>query len=101
MPRGPTSELLLPVHLVEEVLGAQEEVVDLAALLIPLRGVVNAQLGLLGEELANAGHREDDLLHGPVQSDDLGQKAEEALTQLPQKASTQEIGPGLRVSGQV
>lgn len=40
----PTSELLLPVHLIEEVLRSQEEVVDLAALLVSLRGVVDSQL---------------------------------------------------------
>lgn len=40
----PTSELLLPVHLVEEVLCPQEEVVDLAALLVSLCGVVDSQL---------------------------------------------------------
>lgn len=68
---GPTSQLLLPVHLIEEVLRLEEEVVDLAALLVPLRGVVDAQLGLLGEELADAGHGEHDLLHGAVRPDNL------------------------------
>ena len=66
-----TSQLLLPVHLVEEILGAQEEVVDLAALLVALSGVVDAQLGLLREELADVWHREDYLLHGAVQTHDL------------------------------
>lgn len=45
-PADPTSEFLLPVHLVEEVLCSQEEVVDLAALLVSLGGVVDAQLRL-------------------------------------------------------
>lgn len=66
-----TSQFLLPVHLIEEVLGAQEEVVDLAALFVSLCGVVHAQLGLLREELADVGHGEDDLLHGSVQAHDL------------------------------
>lgn len=61
-----TSQLLLPVHLIEEVLRAQEEVIDLAALLITLCGVVDAQLGLLGEELTDVGHRKDNLLHGAI-----------------------------------
>lgn len=66
-----TSQFLLPVHLIEEVLGAQEEVVDFAALLVSLRGVVHSQLGLLREELADVGHGEDDLLHGAIQPHDL------------------------------
>ncbi|TNN41334.1 hypothetical protein EYF80_048508 [Liparis tanakae] len=64
-------DLKLAVHLIEKVLGAQEEVVDLAALLVPLGAVVDAQLGLLGEELADVGHGEDDLLHGAIQTHDL------------------------------
>lgn len=66
-----TSQLLLPIHLIEEVLRAQEEVIDLTALFVPLCGVVDAQLGLLGEELADVGHGEDDLLHGAIQPYDL------------------------------
>lgn len=62
-----TSQLLLPVHLVEEVLRPQEEVVNLAALLIPFCSVVDTQLGLLGEKLADVGHWKDDLLHGAIQ----------------------------------
>lgn len=43
-----TSQLLLPIHLVEEVFGAQEEVIDLASLLVALRGVIHPELRLLG-----------------------------------------------------
>lgn len=66
-----TSQFLLPVHLIEEVLGAQEEVIDFAALFVSLRGVVYTQLGLLCQELADVGHGEDDLLHGAVQAHNL------------------------------
>lgn len=75
-----TSQLLLPVHLIKEVLRAQEEVIDLAALLIPLCGVVDTQLGLLGEELTDVGHREDYLLHGAIQSYNLDTTTEAATT---------------------
>lgn len=44
----PTSQFLLPVHFIEEVLGPQEEVIDLAALLVPLCSVVYPQFRLLG-----------------------------------------------------
>lgn len=73
-----TSQLLLPVHLIEEVFRAQEKVIDLAALLIPLCGVVDSQFGLLGEELADVGHRKDYLLHGTIQSYDLDETIEAA-----------------------
>lgn len=66
-----TAQLLLPIHLIEKVLRAQEEVIDLAALLISLGGVVDPQLGFLGEELADVGHGKDDLLHGAIESYDL------------------------------
>lgn len=62
-----TSQFLLPVHLIEEVFRTQEEVINLAALLVPLGGVVDTQLGLLGEKLADVGHRKDYLLHGAIQ----------------------------------
>lgn len=72
---GPfTSELLLPVHLVKEVFRPQEEVVDLAALLVPLGGVVDAQLGLGGQELADVWHGEHNLLHGAVLTHNLKKK---------------------------
>lgn len=67
-----TSQFLLPVHLVKEVFGAQKEVINLAALLIPFCGVVDTQLGLLGEKLADVGHRKDYLLHGAIQPHYLG-----------------------------
>lgn len=74
LPLLPTSELLLPVHLVEEVLCSQEEVVDLAALLVSLRRVVDSQLRLRGQELADVGHREHYLLHGAVLAHNLNRE---------------------------
>lgn len=67
----PTSEFLLPVHLIEEVLGSQEEVVDLAALLVSLCGEVDSQLRLGGQELTDVGHGEHNLLHGAVLTHNL------------------------------
>lgn len=69
--RGPlrltlTSDLLLPFHLVVEVLCLLEEVVHLASLLIPLRGVEHAVLGFPREEFTDVGDGEDNLLHSPV-----------------------------------
>lgn len=66
-----TSELLLPVHLIEEVLCSQEEVVDFAALLVSFRGVVDSQLGLRGQELTDVWHREHYLLHGAILAHNL------------------------------
>lgn len=66
-----TSQLLLPVHLVEEILRAQEKVIYLAALLVPLGGVVHSQFGLLCEELADVGDRKHYLLHGAIQTYNL------------------------------
>lgn len=66
-----TSQLLLPVHFIEEIFRTQEEVIDLAALLIPLCGVVHTQFRLLGEELADVWHRKHNLLHGAIQSYNL------------------------------
>lgn len=66
-----TSELLLPVHLIKEVFCPQEEVVDLAALLVSLCGVVDAELRLCGQELADVWHGEHDLLHGAVLAHNL------------------------------
>lgn len=75
-----TSQFLLPVHLIEEVLRAQEEVVDFAALFVLLCGVVHTQLGLLREELADVGHGEDNLLHGAVQAHDLSNNHRSPVT---------------------
>ena len=66
-----TSQLLLPVHLIEEVFGTQKEVVNLAALLVSFCSVVDTQLGLLGEKLADVGHGKDYLLHGAIQPHNL------------------------------
>lgn len=76
-----TSQLLLPVHLIEKIFRAQEEVVDLTALLVALGGVVDSQLGLLGEELADVGHGEHNLLHGAIQSHNLDTPTPEARGQ--------------------
>lgn len=76
-----TSQLLLPVHLIEEVFRTQKEVIDLTALLIPLCGVVDTQLGLLGEELTDVGHRKDYLLHGAIQPYNLDTTIEAATYQ--------------------
>lgn len=59
-----------------------EEITDFAALLVLLRGGEEPVLGLLGEELADARHREDYLLHAAVQAHNL-----------------QEAGPGEAASG--
>lgn len=70
-----TSKLLLPVHLVKEVFCSQEEVIDLAALLVSLCGVVDAQLGFGGQELADVWHGEHNLLHGSVLTHNLNNEA--------------------------
>lgn len=75
-----TSQLLLPIHFIEKVLGAQEEVIDLAALLVSLGGVVDPQLGLLGEKLADVGHGKNDLLHGAIESYNLSTVTVEETT---------------------
>lgn len=93
-----TSQLLLPVHLVEEVLGAQEEVIDLAALLVALRGVVHPQLGLVGEELTDVGHGEDYLLHGAIQPHNLDTTtcSQRCLSQtFSLRGGRATLGPGL------
>lgn len=76
-----TSQLLLPIHLIKKIFRSQEEVVDLAALLVTLGGVVDSQLGLLGEELADVWHGEDNLLHGAIQSHNLYTATPEARGQ--------------------
>lgn len=79
-----TSQLLLPDHFVKEVLGAQEEIIDLTALLVTLGGVVHTQLGLLSEELTDVGHREDYLLHGAVKTHNLSTAKGESDNQTSQ-----------------
>lgn len=66
-----TSKLLLPIHLTEEVLCSQEEIVDLTALLVSLCGVVDPKLGLRGQEFTDVGHGENNLLHGAVLAHNL------------------------------
>lgn len=66
-----TAQLLLPLHLVVQEGGLVEEVADFAALLVLLRGGEEPVLGLLGEELTDPRHGEDDLLHAPVQPHNL------------------------------
>lgn len=48
-----------------------KEVTDFAALLILLCGGKQSILCFFGQEFTNAGHWEDDLLHAPVQANDL------------------------------
>lgn len=67
-----TADLLLPPHLVVEVVKLLEEVVDLAALVVSLGGGEDADLGLLGQVFADAGDGKHDLLHGAVVTHDLG-----------------------------
>lgn len=66
-----TAQFLLPFHLVVEEGRLVEEITDFAALLILLRGGKEPVLGLLGEELADARHGEDYLLHASVQAHNL------------------------------
>lgn len=82
-----TSQFLLPVHLIEEVLRAQKEVIDFATLFVTLCGVVHTQLGLLREELADVGHGEDDLLHSAVQAHDLSNNHRLHMSQNTMKKS--------------
>lgn len=77
-----TSQLLLPVHFIEEVFRAQEEIIDFAALLVPLCGVVDTQLGFLGEELADVGHGKNYLLHGAIQPYNLDTAISQHILQL-------------------
>lgn len=51
--------------------GLVEEITDFAALLVLLRRGEEPVLGLLGEELTDARHREDYLLHASVQAHNL------------------------------
>jgi len=75
----PTSELLLPVHLIKEVLCSEEEVVDLAALLVSLGGIVHSQLWLWGQELTDVGDREYYLLHGAILTYNLNRETHRHL----------------------
>ena len=66
-----TSKFLLPLHLRKHVLVTVEEVGDLGALVVALRRVVDARLGVRCDVLADLGDREHDLLHGAVVPHDL------------------------------
>jgi len=79
-----TAQFLLPLHLVVEEGRLVEEITDFAALLILLRRGEESVLGLLGEELADARHWEDYLLHAAVQAHNL--QEENALTSCPYRA---------------
>lgn len=68
---GLTSEFFLPVHLIEEILRSQEEVVDLASLLVSLCGVIHPQLRLHGQKLADVGHGENNFLHRTILAHNL------------------------------
>lgn len=66
-----TAQFLLPFHLVVKEGRLVEEITDFAALLVLLRGGEEPVLCLFGEELADARHREDYLLHASVQTHNL------------------------------
>lgn len=72
-----TAQFLLPFHLVVEEGRLVEEVADFAALLVLFRGGEQPVLGLPGDEFADAGHGEDDLLHAPVQAHNLKRAGKE------------------------
>lgn len=67
----PTSQLLLPVHLIKKVFCSQEEVINLAALLVSLSCVVDPQLRLRGQELTDVGYGKHYLLHGAILTHNL------------------------------
>lgn len=71
-----TADLLLPAHLIVEVVKLLEEVVDLAALVVPLGGVKHAALGLLGQILANVWDGKYNLLHGAVVAHNLANEVQ-------------------------
>lgn len=66
-----TADLLLPPHLIVEVVKLLEEVVDLAALVVSLCGGEHTHLGLLGQVLADVGYWKHDLLHGAIMTHNL------------------------------
>lgn len=69
-----TADLLLPPHLIVEVVKLLEEVVDLAALVVSLGGGEHTHLGLLSEVLADVGDWKHDLLHGAVVTHNLANR---------------------------
>lgn len=66
-----TADLLLPSHLIVEVVKLLEEVVHLAALVVSLGGGENSGLGLLGEVLTDVWNWKHDLLHTPIMTHNL------------------------------
>ena len=66
-----TADLLLPAHLIVEVVELLEEVVDLAALVVPLGGGEHPHLGLQGQVLTDVGDGEHKLLHAAVVTHNL------------------------------
>ena len=56
-----------------------EEVVDLAALVVPLGGGEHPDLGLQGQVLTDVGHGEHQLLHAAVVTHNLDEVWETAL----------------------
>ncbi len=77
-----TADLLLPPHLIVQVVKLLEEVVDLAALVVSLGGGEHTHLGLRGEVLADAGDRKHYLLHGAVMSHNLAAKRPRKISLL-------------------
>lgn len=69
-----TADLLLPPHLIVEVVKLLEEVVDLAPLVIPLCAGEDANLGLLSQVFADVGDGKHNLLHGAVVTHNLGNR---------------------------
>ena len=72
-----TAYLLLPAHLIIEVVKLREEIVDLAALVIPLGCSEHARLGLLCQVLTDVGHWKHYLLHGAVVTHNLTKEQEQ------------------------
>lgn len=76
-----TTYLLLPAHLVVEVVELLEEVVDLTALVVPLGGGEDADLGLLRQVLADVRDGKHNLLHGAVVAYDLESRRRQGSAQ--------------------
>lgn len=69
-----TADLLLPPHLIVEVVKLLEEVIDFAALVVPLGAGEDANFGLFGQVFADVGDWKHNLLHGAVMTHDLGNR---------------------------
>lgn len=74
-----TSQLLLPPHLIEHVLGALKEVRNLRALVVSLRRVKDLHLCVVSEVLADLGDGEHYLLQSTIMSHNLYTRSEPLL----------------------